>query len=633
MNGMELSRNGRRRVRPPLRRAVAVLLGSALVLASAYVLATSQGSPATAASSVSLGFAGDTGGNSVSGKVIDAARNAGLAGMFNLGDMSYSQITPESSWCTFVKQHAGTMPYELLSGNHEDNGPDGLWSKFAACLPDRLGVKGTYGQQYYTDYPASSPLVRMIMASPKLSFSGTTVDWSYRAGTQGYKFVSSAIDAARAAGIPFVIVGMHMYCMSMVNYPCAASPDLMNLLVAKKVDLYLQAHDHAYARSYPLALQGTCTAIPVGTYNPDCVADRNPTGQFTAGTGTILATVGSGGRSLNSESNTATAPYFQRFMGSNNNPTYGFLKVSVSGTTLTDTTLTGQFVGASGGTFTDSFTLTRAASSPSPTPTPTPTPTSTSTSTVTPTPTPTPTATATATVTPTPSPTATATAVSVRSSATGAGELTASGSYTPALPAGWQPGDTVFLFSQVTVAGAANTTAPAGWTQAIADFTSAGSTSAHQAVWYRVMQSGDTSPSVPEAASRYAWTTVAVQGANATTPLDVTPTTDTNTGVAYPGVRAPSITPVTSGALLLTAHGVRNGTSSATTTFTPPSGTVEVGDVTSSVASKSNAAIEVDFLPLTDTSATGANTATAASSSGTSINQCGSAIVVRPASP
>ena len=221
----------------------------------------------------------------------------------------------------------------------------------------------------------------------------------------------------------------------------------------------------------------------------------------------------------------------------------------------------------------------------------------------------------------------------MRSSAAGSGELTAAGSYTPSLPAGWQPGDTVFLFSQITASASANTTAPAGWTRAVADFTSAGSTSAHQAVWYRVMQAGDTAPSVTEPASRYAWSTVAVQGANTATPLDVAPATDTNSGVAYPGVRAPSITPVTPGALLLTAHGVRNGTNSATTSFTPPSGTTELTDTTSNIAAKSNASIEVNSLALTDTSATGTKTATATSSSGTIINQCGLAIVVRPASP
>ena len=627
--------NGRRRVRHPLRNALAVVLGLALVLANVYFLATSRETKATAAATVSLGFAGDTGGNTVTGKVIDAARNAGTAAFFNLGDMSYSQITPESSWCSFVTQHAGTMPYEVVSGNHEDNGPDGVWSNFAACLPDKLGSSGDYGQQFYTDYPATSPLVRVIMVSPKLTFDGTTKDWSYKAGTQGYQYVSSTIDAARSAGIPFVVVGMHMSCLTMTTYPCAASPDLMNLLVAKKVDLYLQGHDHAYARSYPLALKGSCTAIPVGSFNPDCVADTNPTGQFAAGSGTILATVGSGGRSINSQSNTSTAPYFQSFMGSNNNPTFGFLKVS-----LTDTTLTGNFVGASGGTYTDSFTLTRPAPSPSPTPTSsptdtataTPTPTDTATPTSTPTPTPTETATPTPSPSPSPSPSPTATPISVRSSAAGGGELTASGSYTPTLPAGWQPGDTVFLFSQVTVAGSANVTTPAGWTRAVADFTSAGSTSAHQAVWYRVMQAGDAAPSVAEPTSRYAWATVAVQGANTTTPLDVPPATDTNSGVAYPDVRAPSIAPVTAGALLLTAHGVRNAYTSATTTFTPPAGTTELGDATSNIAAKSNAAIEVNSLALTDTSATGTKTAAASSSLGTLINQCGSAIVVRPAS-
>ena len=183
------------------------------------------------------------------------------------------------------------------------------------------------------------------------------------------------------------------------------------------------------------------------------------------------------------------------------------------------------------------------------------------------------------------------------------------------------------------MSGSANVTAPAGWTRAVGDFTSASSASAHQAVWYRVMQAGDTAPSVPEPTSRYAWSTVAVQGANTTTPLDVTPATDNNTGVAYPDVRAPSITPVTPGALLLTAHGVRNGTNSATTSFTPPAGTTELGDATSNIAAKSNAAIEVNALTLTDTSATGTKTATAASSLGTLVNQCGSAIVVRPAVP
>ena len=70
----------------------------------------------------------------------------------------------------------------------------------------------------------------------------------------------------------------------------------------------------------------------------------------------MLATVGSGRRSLNKENpNKIEGPYFQSYMGTNNNPTYGFLKLDVSSTALT-----GTFVRASGGSYTDQFTITRS---------------------------------------------------------------------------------------------------------------------------------------------------------------------------------------------------------------------------------------------------------------------------------
>ena len=340
-------------------------IAALLMLAGGLALALpASGEPAPAAPTVSIGFTGDTGATSNTAAVADAARGAGVSAFFNLGDMSYSQVASESAWCSFVTQHVGSaMSYELVAGNHEDqDGPDGLWSNFAQCLPDKLGATGDYPRQYFADYPASSPLVRFIMVSPKLTFSEGKTYWSYKAGTQGYNFAASAIDGARSAGIPFVVVGMHMYCLSMVNYPCAASADLMNLLVSKKVDLYLQAHDHGYARSKQLALGSSCPGIALDSFDPDCVANADPGSSYTAGDGTVLATVGPGGRSLNKEDPTnAQAPYFQTYMGTNNNPTYGFLKVDVS-----PTKLTGTFVRGAGGTYTDTFTLTRPESSSAP---------------------------------------------------------------------------------------------------------------------------------------------------------------------------------------------------------------------------------------------------------------------------
>jgi hypothetical protein len=350
-------------VRSPVggRRRLLILAISILLVAGALVL-VDRPPQGRAATSFSFGVAGDLGGNTRTTSVLRAVQASGANAFLAIGDLSYSELTPESAWCDYVKSNLGTSyPAELVAGNHEDDGPDGLISNFSGCLPDRLGgVQGDYPRQYYVDYPSGSPLVRLIMISPKLTFPPSTSAWSYSAGTPRYNWTASAIDGARAAGIPWVVVGMHMYCLSLVNFPCATGTDIMNLLFAKKVDLYLQAHDHAYARSKQLALNGSCTAIPTTGFNPGCVADDSASSEYTAGNGTVLATVGSGGKSINSEHpELPQGPFFQAYMGSNFNATYGFLKVNVS-----DTQLSAQFVRGTGGSFADAFTITKGQPPP-----------------------------------------------------------------------------------------------------------------------------------------------------------------------------------------------------------------------------------------------------------------------------
>lgn len=361
--------------------------------------------------SFSFGAAGDMGANSNTSAVLTSVANSNVNFFTALGDFSYSQVTPETSWCDYVKTRVGpTFPFELLSGNHEDDGPDGLISNYVGCLPDRLGgVTGTYGKEYYFDYPSVNPIARFIMISPGLTFPNEGT-YSYKLGTAHYNWTANAIDAARASGIKWVIVGMHEYCISLVSGSCATGPDIMNLLVSKKVDLYIQGHDHAYARTKQLALSANCAKIVAGQYNSSCVADSNPS-QYTKGNGTIYMIIGSGGRAMNSESATdPEAPYFTAWMGTNKTPTFGFVKFDVS-----NTQLVGTFVKGTGlsGTFTDTFTISDPAT-PTPTPTDTATPsatmTPTSTPTATPTDTPTPTPASTPTPTPTPAPTATPTA-------------------------------------------------------------------------------------------------------------------------------------------------------------------------------------------------------------------------------
>lgn len=338
------------------RRMVKVLLTVALCAAAALVPVTTG--PATAATpSFTFGVNGDTGMTPQTTATLQAIAANKPDVFFNMGDLSYQDptVTSEAAWCTYVKNIVGaTYPYQLVSGNHEDNGPDGLISKFAQCLPDRLGVTGTYAKQYYVDYPPANPLVRFVMISPGNIYPPATTPLTYKAGTAEYSWTAATIDGARAAGIPFVVVGMHYYCLNISGHACPIKPDIMNLLVSKKVDVYLQAHDHAYTRTKQLALSSGCTTVSTTSYNSACVADQG-TSAYTAGKGTVIATVGMGGQNINKEYLTdPAAPYFAAAMGSNLNPTFGFLRF-----TATPTQLSAQFVRSSGGSFTDAFTLTR----------------------------------------------------------------------------------------------------------------------------------------------------------------------------------------------------------------------------------------------------------------------------------
>jgi hypothetical protein len=306
----------------------------------------------------SFGVAGDLGANTRTSSVLSAVPPKGTSMFFAVGDLSYSEVTPESAWCSYVQSKVGaTYPYELLAGTHEDDGTtDGLIGNFAACLPNRLGaITGSYGKEYYVDYPTSAPLVRFVMISPGLTFPPESA-WSYNQGSAHYTWTANAIDSARAAGIPWVVVGMHRYCLADRTGAGCVSKDLMNLLVGRKVDLYIQAHNHVYERTKQLALNASCPAISNSSFNAACVADANPASTYTAGNGTILATVGMGGEGLGSgeDPTNPDAPYFQTFMGSNYNGTYGYLKINVSTTSLSAT-----FIRGTGGSYTDAFTITK----------------------------------------------------------------------------------------------------------------------------------------------------------------------------------------------------------------------------------------------------------------------------------
>ena len=101
-----------------------------------------------AADSFTFTVAGDHGGNSAATEDLEHLAASGAAFHLAIGDLSYGSFPTEEGWCDFVKGHVGpTFPFEQVSGDHEDNGPDGDIRNFVKCLPDRLGAVGDYGRQ------------------------------------------------------------------------------------------------------------------------------------------------------------------------------------------------------------------------------------------------------------------------------------------------------------------------------------------------------------------------------------------------------------------------------------------------------------------------------------------------------
>lgn len=343
-----------RAARPSSASGVRRLAAAAIAGALLFTAGTAVGGTPTEAAdpSVSFSAAGDYGMNVNGDAVLRGMRTSGNDLTLALGDMlGAGGVTgTEQTFCDYVTARVGAgYPFELIAGNH-DNGSNGNINDFSACLPNQLpGLVGTYGRQYYVDYPQDDPLVRFVMVSPNMAFNGASA-WFYGAGSARYAWTAAAIDGARDAGIPWVVAGMHYQCLSVGMYDCPMGADLADLFVAKRVDLVLTGHEHLYQRTKQLAHGTGCTRLTIGGYQAACVADADSA--LTKGAGTVFLTVGLGGvqnRTVNQAD--PEAPYFAALSGQNLESSYGFLSA-----TLTETTMTAHFENAVG-PFTDAFTI------------------------------------------------------------------------------------------------------------------------------------------------------------------------------------------------------------------------------------------------------------------------------------
>jgi hypothetical protein len=253
-------------------------------------------------SDFSFSYAGDFGSWGGFNESLRQLSQAGPDFAIAMGDLSYGGM-PEEQWCASFRESFRNVT--ILAGNHETGlagEVGGDINEFARHCPFPLDVPvfGTYAKEYYFDFPEENPLVRFVLLSPGLTFAVDNEEeaYDYGADTPRYNWVRSAIDGARALGIPWVAVGSHKVCVGAGDHGCEIGTDLFNLLLDRRVDLILQAHNHHYARSHQLGLTEACGGIVLHHFDPGCIVDDGSDGAYSQGVGSVVVIAGTGGRDI-----------------------------------------------------------------------------------------------------------------------------------------------------------------------------------------------------------------------------------------------------------------------------------------------------------------------------------------------
>src|SRR5436853_2532328 len=148
-------------------------------------------------SSFTFTAAGDYNQTAATTANLNYIAHAGASFHLGLGDFNYNTTVTATQWSTYAKGLLpANFPFEVIPGDQDG----GQLATYATNLPNHItGMQGAYGEQYYFDYPASAPLARFIVFSPYI-----LSQFNYMQNGAGYNWVSSTIDAARAANIPWV---------------------------------------------------------------------------------------------------------------------------------------------------------------------------------------------------------------------------------------------------------------------------------------------------------------------------------------------------------------------------------------------------------------------------------------------
>src|SRR5437879_8331040 len=278
-----------------------------------------------------------------------------------LGDLRYNTMSA-TTWCQTFKASFNNVV--LIGGNHDDGDTDSepMNTFDYACPFSVLAVplisgphqgdidpsgKTAYGYDYAFEYPATNPIAKFIMVDPLLKYycCGFPVptSYAYSVGSAEYNWVSSQIDDAKSRGL-WTIVGEHYNAFNNNGQQgYSTSHDLVDLLYAKRVDLFLTGHEHNYQRTVQLK---DCTNKNITSCT---IVNPRGAGPYTRGAGTVYSIIGTGGEDQFACCPIVNSPWAAGAYGS-----FGVVKFVV-----TDTSITGSFQAAIG-SYTDSFSVANA---------------------------------------------------------------------------------------------------------------------------------------------------------------------------------------------------------------------------------------------------------------------------------
>src|SRR5690348_4770578 len=136
-----------------------ISLGTILILAllvGATLLSGKGTATQAAAGSFTFTAAGDYGQTDHNTSQLTYLGQSGASFGLALGDLNYGYPgVSASSWSTYVKSYLpANYPFEMVAGEHDTGDLDQL----AGDLPHQLGeLTGSYGKEYYFDYPSGAP--------------------------------------------------------------------------------------------------------------------------------------------------------------------------------------------------------------------------------------------------------------------------------------------------------------------------------------------------------------------------------------------------------------------------------------------------------------------------------------------